>query len=195
MIWFGSSPTRPLGYFYFTDCVRALYIGGLVLFIVSLKQESWAELGLSTPRWGKDIIIGLATVFITALFWAPFIILFNKLRAPYLREIADPVQSPSSIAEYLWIFTSAIMVGFAEELLTRGYLISRFLRLFAPWKSIVLSSLVFSAWHISKGIFGVTHTFIWGLVYGFTFFKTHRLWPVAIAHAINNIVGDFVSAM
>ena len=84
--------------------------------------------------------------------------------------------------------------GFAEELLIRGYLISRLRRLIAPWNSVVLSAVVFSAWHISQGLIGVAHTFIWGLVYGYTFIKVGRIWPLAFGHITNNLIFELTAS-
>lgn len=190
MLWLGDPPIRPFGYFQFTECLRALYLSGLVLLVVSLKGESWVELGLTTPRWGKDFGIALLVMCITVLLWIPFPILAKMLGHFDLQKSPKPFLSPSSTAESLWICVSALFVGFAEELLTRGYLISRLLRLFGPVKSIIYSSLVFSAWHISQYPSAVARTFIWGLVYGFAFTKVRRLWPLALAHAMNNAIVD-----
>lgn len=185
--WLGYPPVRPFGYFQFTECLRGLYLSGLVLFIVSLKKDSWTELGLTTPFWIKDFIIALFLIFTTMLIWIPFASLIEKLGFFVFQKPPSPFVSPSSTGELLWICLTAVVVGFGEELLIRGYLLSRLLRVCGPVMSVIYSSLVFSAWHISQGVFSVAHTFIWGLVYGWTFTKICRLYPLALAHAINNM--------
>lgn len=195
MIWLGSIPPRPFGYFHFSECLRGLYIIGLVLLVVSVKREPWLELGLSAPQWGKDLVLGVSIMFATALLRIPFVILFMTPGSVHLDAMPTPFQSPSTTAEFLWIFPSAITIGFAEELLTRGYLISRLLRLVGPWKSVILSSLVFSVGHSLNDLLAVTVAFILGLVYGFTFVKTRRLCPLVFGHSLGDIIADFASAM
>jgi membrane protease YdiL (CAAX protease family) len=186
--WLGNPPIRPFGYYQFAECLRGLYLSGLVLFVVSLKKESWTELGLTTSLWIKDFIIALLLIFTTMLLWIPFSLLIEKLGLFVFQKPPSPFVSPSTTAEALWICITAIIVGFGEEILVRGYLISRLLRLTGPVMSVICSSVVFSAWHTSAGLFTVAHTFIWGLVYGWTFTKLRRLYPLALAHATNNMI-------
>ena len=194
MVWPGSISSRPFGYYQLTEFLRGIYLTGFVLLIVSLKQESFAEIGLSHPRWGNDLVVGVLVLIITVLCWAPFVLLFNLLGPISLHESPKLIPGPSGILDYLWCGLATAMAAFSEELLTRGYLISRLLRLCAPCKSVLLSAIIFSAWHISLGIVGVTHTFIWGLVYGFTFIQIRRVWPLAVAHTLNNVILDFAAA-
>lgn len=186
--WLGNPPIRPFGYFQFMEILRGLSLSGLVLLVVSLKKESWTELGLTTPLWIRDFLIALLLMITTWLLWIPFALLFEKLGLFVLQKPPIPFISPSTTAESLWLCVTALVVGFGEELLIRGYLISRLSRLFGPVMSVIYSSVVFSAWHTSAGLFTVAHTFIWGLVYGWTFTRTRRLFPLALAHAINNII-------
>jgi len=83
------------------------------------------------------------------------------------------------------IFTSA----FYEELLMRGYLIPRFERLLrSTWNSLLLTALLFGSYHTDQGIGGVLDTSLAGLVYGGAFCWFRRLWPVAAAHALYNLM-------
>lgn len=186
--WLGYPPVRPFGYFQFTECLRGIYLSGLVLFIIWLKKESWTEIGLSAPFWIKDFIIALFLIFTTMLIWIPFASLSEKFLRLMFQKPPVPFVGPTNAVELLWISATAIVVGFGEELLIRGYLLSRLLRVCRPILSVIYSSLIFSAWHISQGVFSVAHTFIWGLVYGWMFTKVRRLYPLALAHAINNVI-------
>jgi membrane protease YdiL (CAAX protease family) len=163
-------------------------VSGLVLFVVSLKKESWLELGLTTSLRITDFIIALLLIFTTMLLWIPFSLLIANLGVFVFQKPAIPFATSCSTAEALWDMVTAIIVRFGEEILVRGYLISRLLRLTGPVMSVILSSLVFSVWHIPQGVFTVAHTFIWGLVYGWTFTKIRRLYPLALAHATNNMI-------
>lgn len=186
--WVGSPPIRPFGYFHFTECLRGLYLGGLVLFVVWLKKESWTELGLRTPFWIKDVVVALFLIFVVMLIWIPFASLIDMFGFLVLQKPPTPFEPPTAVGQWLWVCITAIVVGFGEELLMRGYLLSRLLRVYRPTTSVIISSLVFSAWHMSHSLFSGAHTFIWGLVYGWTFAKIRRLYPLALAHAINNMI-------
>lgn len=186
--WLGYPPVRPFGYYQFTECLRGIYLSGLVLFIIWLKKEPWTEIGLSTPSWIKDFIIALFLIFTTMLIWVPVAWVSEKFLLFTLQKPPVPFVGPTNAGDLLWIFATAVIVGLGEELLIRGYLLSRLLRICGPVLSVIFSSVIFSAWHISQGIFSVAHTFIWGLVYGWTFTKVRRLYPLALAHAINDVI-------
>lgn len=192
-VWHVRTPTLPFGYFHFTECVRGMYLVGIIIFLVWLKRESWTQLGILRPRWGADLGIGILIMLLSYLLRIPFAFLFTVLGFNHGAESFNPFQNPSSNSEYVWIIVSAVIVGFAEELLTRGYLISRLGQLFDRWNCILISSLVFAVWHMAKGLEDFASALILGLIFGWTFTKTHRLWPVVVAHSINNVLADFVS--
>jgi len=139
---------------------------------ISGQPSGWTEREAEYPHYGFNVD-GL---------------LLEKLGLFVHQKPPIPFISPSTTAETLWLCVTALVVGFGEEILVRGYLISRLLRLFGPVMSVLYSSVVFSAWHTSAGLFTVAHTFIWGLVYGWTFTKIRRLYPLTLAHATNNII-------
>ncbi len=190
--WLGYPPVRPFGYYQFTESLRGLYLIGLVLFIVSLRKESWTELGLTSRLWTRDFIIVLFLIFMTMLIWLPVTSLIEKLGVfAFDKPPTRPFVSPSTTAESLWICVSCILVGFGEELLIRGYFLSRLLRICRPVAGVIYSSLVFSAWHMPQGVTSVAYTFIFGLVYGWMFTKIRRLYPLVLAHSINDMIGFF----
>ena len=194
MVWLGSRSLTPVGYEQFTEIIRGIYLTGFVILIISLKQQSLKEVGLSAPQWRKDFIIGILVMFFTAALWTPFALLLNSFEPVYFHQIPQSVQSRSTLSQCLSFVMATASTGFAEELLTRGYLISRLCRLISPWNSVVLSAVIFSVWHISQGFFGVAYTFIWGLVYGYTFTKVGRIWPLAFGHIMNNLIFEIAAS-
>lgn len=82
-----------------------------------------------------------------------------------------------------------------EEFAFRGVLLGGLLRMRChPWLAILLSAIVFSAFHISPITFlGIT---VSGIVYGWLFWRTKSLLPSILGHLINNAiagVGTFLS--
>jgi membrane protease YdiL (CAAX protease family) len=75
--------------------------------------------------------------------------------------------------------------GFAEELVMRGYLFPRLERLLgSSFRSLIVTTLLFAAYHVYQGTAGVLSALSFGLVYGLAFWKLRRLWPLALGHAI-----------
>jgi membrane protease YdiL (CAAX protease family) len=96
---------------------------------------------------------------------------------------------PETLTGMTFLFLGCILNGFAEELVMRGYFLERleFLLGSTP-KSILFSSIVFCSYHIYQGVLGTFHVFIFGVIYGIFYCKYRRIWPLVIAHALQNIV-------
>jgi membrane protease YdiL (CAAX protease family) len=82
-----------------------------------------------------------------------------------------------------------LLSAFYQELLMRGYFITRFEQLFhsIPF-SIVGAAALFAFWHTYQGPWGVMGALISGLIYGAIFVKTRRLPPLVLGHALWNFV-------
>jgi membrane protease YdiL (CAAX protease family) len=120
--------------------------------------------------------------------WVP-IGAFLKLTGIVALEITPrPFLKSSGLLSYSWIMLTALLTAFAEELMFRGYLISRLVPLFGIWKTVLISSIVFSMAHFPYGISGHLDTFLGGIIFGIVFAKTRTLWPLVIAHSFRNTV-------
>jgi membrane protease YdiL (CAAX protease family) len=82
-------------------------------------------------------------------------------------------------------FTSA----YAEELVTRAYLITRLTALLrSRGEAVVVSAIAFAAYHLYQGPVGVAGSFAFGVVYGVAFLALRRVWPLVIGHATYNLL-------
>ncbi len=86
----------------------------------------------------------------------------------------------------------------AEEVLFRGFLLTKTRELMGPWRAVLLTSLLFAAIHwpgwiasgglrgglglMSASVFGV------GVLLGYLFLTTRSLWPSVVVHVLNNMV-------
>ena len=78
--------------------------------------------------------------------------------------------------------------AFAEEVVTRAYLITRLAVLLrSRGEAVLVAAIVFASYHAYQGAFGTAHAFVFGIVYGVAFLATGRLWPLVIGHALYNI--------
>ena len=86
----------------------------------------------------------------------------------------------------------AVLPGFVEELLFRGYLQSRLLRRWPPVLAVGVSSLVFSAAHLDPlHVLGVIPLGLW---LGIIAWRAESVWPAILCHAVNNAVAVVGSA-
>jgi membrane protease YdiL (CAAX protease family) len=104
---------------------------------------------------------------------------------------------PGNIQVYLyWLIVSWVIGGFAEELIFRGFLISRFENLFSklPFAivyAIIIQAIIFGQQHFYyQGIVGFVETGIIALLSGIIYYLSkRRLWPLIISHGLANTLG------
>lgn len=85
-----------------------------------------------------------------------------------------------------WTTIGAVTAGIGEEIYFRGFLFERLGRLSAP-TLLVVTSLAFAVWHASPVM--LLHTFLGGILLGWVYLRTRRLFPVILGHAFTNVVG------
>jgi membrane protease YdiL (CAAX protease family) len=91
-----------------------------------------------------------------------------------------------------------LSIGFWEELLVRGLLLSRLRALFPGsqaglWSAILLSSAIFGLSHPHQGVLGMIQTFTAGIVLATIVVTTGSLWPAVIAHAGIDVIAMVVA--
>ncbi|ABD55056.1 CPBP family intramembrane glutamic endopeptidase [Jannaschia sp. CCS1] len=96
---------------------------------------------------------------------------------------------------FLYSVLSGIVIGgFVEEMLFRGYLLTRLIRIFGDNKAttfaiVLATSLIFAFIHVYQGAAAVVLTGIFSFVVGLIFVRTnYNLWLVILIHSLFNIV-------
>jgi membrane protease YdiL (CAAX protease family) len=75
--------------------------------------------------------------------------------------------------------------GWAEEVIVVGFLMTRLRQLKVnPVAALVASSLLRGVYHLYQGFGAGLGNFAMGLVFGYVWQRTGRLWPLIIAHAL-----------
>jgi membrane protease YdiL (CAAX protease family) len=193
----GSQPQRPREGFLFTATYRTLQAAiaiATVLFVISRSVRSPRRFGLFRFRW-RDVLYGLGLYVLCMVayyvFWIAVSLIMKLLgtgglRGPTLGGIA----TPQTAAEYAVLALLSLVNGAAEELVMRAYLLTRFEQLFRSTAvAILLSAALFAAYHSYQGYIGLVTVALIGLIYGTCFARWRRIWPLILAHALQ----DFVS--
>ena len=87
----------------------------------------------------------------------------------------------------------AFITPFSEEIFFRGFIFGGLLPRLGPWRAIVASALVFSAFHLSLGV--VIPIFITGFLLAWLYWRTGSLWAAIGAHAGQNALALGVQAL
>jgi membrane protease YdiL (CAAX protease family) len=164
----------------------------VLLYIVYLSGDSWSLFGIVRPRIFYDSISGVLILFSTMIFlYATYALATSVIDARSLEQLFTPSDAVPGRApgDTFILVVAVIVVGISEELVFRSYLITRLEALFgSAWKSVIGSSLIFGSAHLYQGPGGCLNACLIGLSFGFFFCVTRRIWPLAVAHALMNLV-------
>ena len=189
---FGSGPVASI------CSVWAANLAALGAIDRRLRQrgEGWRHLGL---RFGlpstRDVVKAVlqsAPVFLAAIaaFIAAAVVMANIVGMPQPADMSKYAYLRGNLPMTLVALASVYCVSsFAEEVLYRGFLITRVRELFdeprrASLIAVVISSLVFGLVHSDWGIAGMVQATAMGCALGVAFLVVKRnLWVTILAHA------------
>ena len=165
--------------------LHSLFVIMPVLYIMHRSGKSWAAFGIVRPRV-MDMPFALLMLIAGWVASSSGIgFEFDK----WARSAEDDFAIPRSRTDYLLMMIMYFWIATSEELVCRAYLIPRLQELTGSVvKAIVLSSILFTSYHIYYGIGGVAGPFLFGMVYSVSFVILQRIWPLAVGHALVDIL-------
>jgi membrane protease YdiL (CAAX protease family) len=173
---------------------RSVQVSWLVLYLMARSGTPWSRFGIVAPRWIWDSLAAFGNLVTAHLCYAVYAaVVMETVSAEALRRdthrLAELFKPPSGPEQTVLVIVACLANGFAEELVMRGYLIPRFEDLLgSPAKAILLSALLFASYHLYQGYYGAGSALVVGIVFGVIFYSTRRIWPLAAAHALHNIL-------
>ncbi len=155
----------------------------LVLYLIYRSGEPWAAFGIQRPL-PRDVGLGILVYFANVfLFW-----FLGSFPIPDLLD-THHLDVPRKVTDYLLMVASISASAFAEELVTRAYLITRLERLLrSQARAVILSAAWFASYHLYYGVGGVIDMMMWGIVFGILYLLIRRIWPFAIGHMLWNVM-------
>lgn len=178
--------SAPMFEIYLPTIALQLTILTLVLLATRSEQASLADVGFRAwNRWTIPIAVGF-------LFAAGLILslLQNLLagQAPHSFADFDSLLPRAAMERVTWVFL-CVVVAISEEVIFRGYLITRIARLAGsrPWLGVLVATTSFAAGHLYQGIGGFVLIFIYGLMFAALFLRTGSLYPGIIAHFLQDV--------
>ena len=136
---------------------------------------------------GKGLLVLLGTIFAFKFIESPFFILIKG-------SVASNHHIPGNhdVIYYLTNWISPIFIGpILEELVFRGTLLTGMLEKYKPRKAIVLTSILFALMHLQ--LLQIVPAFFWGLLLGYTFYKSKSIVLCVIIHGTINFSSLFTT--
>lgn len=178
-----------------------LWIANILMLIyvwigLKLRGESWKDFGLTfksiSLRGGIKTLLLSLLVLVLALagFIIGSIIMANITGIPEGANMTGYDYLKDNIGILLMTLAGVYIVSsFGEEVIYRGFLITRISQIGTDSKkatiiAIILSSIIFGLIHYSWGPMGMVQTGFMGLALGICYIKLkRRLWILILAHA------------
>ena len=165
-----------------------------VLYIIRVSGERPEHFGLVRPRPWSDLGVGLVLFVISIVGWTAAVGALDWALADPGVGSADDWTSPDVVSgpvgPLAWglVLIGLVANSVAEELVMRGYLIPRLRDATgsAPL-AIVVSALLFGAYHMHYGLADASVIVLGGLIFGLYFVAFGRLWPLVVAHTVWNL--------
>ena len=179
--------------------IASIWIANLLMLLciygsLVRRKHSWQDLGLNHQQLlpvhkliGKSLVVFLAAM---GAFVAGAIVAANLVGIPEPADMSKYDYLQGNIGLTVLALCSVYLVSsFAEEVIYRGYLLSRLLEVAGASKlgkafALFTSSAVFGAVHSDWGIAGMIQATCMGLALGAAFMLLRRkLWILILAHA------------
>lgn len=163
----------------------SLQVAAPVLFLMWRSGQGWPSFGITRPRWYDPLLaLVIYGVGYVAMLMGAGINFGFRAQQPFTDFFTEPRG-----AEWVLVAIIAVVNGGAEELVMRGYLIPRIERYCgSALVAVIATSVMFGAYHLYYGYTGALQITAMGLVFGGAFCATRRLWPVALAHMLADIL-------
>ncbi|MDO5511279.1 CPBP family intramembrane glutamic endopeptidase [Corynebacterium sp.] len=154
-----------------------LAYGALALYLLggSIPRLRWSDVG-----WGAGLaaVIGLPGL----AFYA------TALHLGWTREII-PTTLTHPFTEVPVLLTWSFANAFGEEVVVVMYLLTRLRQLgWALPAALAFSSVLRGSYHLYQGVSAGFGNIAMGLLYGWFYWKTGRIWPLVIAHFLIDAV-------
>jgi membrane protease YdiL (CAAX protease family) len=179
-------------------------IGVLIGFIIVLlyiligkdRKEKLKSIGFKTPSgWVKAIFLCL---FFAILIEVSFQTLFNPIIQKLTGSEID-LKAFDGIRGNFHFYLGMLLVGwvaggFIEEILFRGFLITRISKIFrnvkvGDWFAILTTSVIFGFSHYYQGLNGMITTGLISVILGIIFIKSRNiLWYSILTHGFVNAI-------
>jgi len=169
--------------------VRAAFSAGLIWLLLRWRRQRAVSVGVSRDRWRSDLLVGIGAtpvVYGLIMLSSATIWLIKPSLLEQMAENADLLTDllpKMSIASF---FGLAAAVGVYEELIFRGFLITRLRRGTGSWMvAVVMSTAVFTGLHaFDQTPVALISVAILGLSFSLMTIWRRSILPAIVTHAL-----------
>lgn len=139
-----------------------------------LDKKKIREMGITSIKSNSnEFLVGLVAGAITISIVAIGIICFGNV------EFINPINKPNISLSLVYGLIAFAFVGFGEEILSRGYIMSVLKQTRSKWVVLVGPALIFAMLHLANNgisILAFINLFLVGLLFAYMFMKSKNIW-------------------
>lgn len=140
-----------------------IWLGSLVWMVKRVEKKPFSSLGLTFKNWSKGLIWGMGLGLLFSL--EGFLLVFLK------NNLISLSSSCFFCSQFHQILLAALITGFTEELVFRGFFFDRLQNIYKKeWQANLTASILFALIHLPITIFVLKYNFPQLLAYGFIVF-------------------------
>ncbi len=160
--------------------------GALGVYLLWRSGFGPGQIGLGRPRWRPDLLGGLG---LAALIGLPGLALYQVARILGMNASVEPAELYDTWWRIPVLLLVAFANGWAEEVVVVGFLVTRLRQLrMSPVAAVIASSVLRGVYHLYQGFGAGLGNLAMGLVFGYVYVRTGRLWPLIVAHGLIDAV-------
>jgi uncharacterized protein len=160
--------------------------GALGVYLLWRSGFGPSQIGLGRIRWRPDLLGGLG---LAALIGLPGLAFYLLSRVLGMNASVEPAELYDTWWRIPVLLLVAFANGWAEEVIVVGFLFTRLRQLrMSVVAAVILTSLLRGLYHLYQGFGAGLGNVAMGLVFGYVYVRTGRLWPLIVAHALIDAV-------
>lgn len=160
--------------------------GALGVYLLWRSGFGPSQIGLGRLQWRPDLLGGLG---LAALIGLPGLAFYLLSRLLGMNASVEPAELYDTWWRIPVLLLVAFANGWAEEVIVVGFLFTRLRQLrMSPIAAVILTSLLRGLYHLYQGFGAGLGNVAMGLVFGYVYVRTGRLWPLIVAHALIDAV-------
>lgn len=172
--------------------VQALLVLAGVYTLMARRERRFAEIGLVRPRAndiGRALLVVLAAFGVNIVLTLAVLASSPETLEQHLAGLESIALGLSEGAPFAATLVLLLLVGFYEELVARGLLLTRLREILGGfWPPAIVSAVLFALGHFYQGVYGMVQTALLGLVLAAFTLRWGTLWPAILAHSAVNIL-------
>lgn len=168
-----------------------LVLGGVYVLLERRghRFESMGLVPLKRRDFPRALLIVLASFAVNVVLTLVIVASSPGTLEEHLAGLESVALGLTTDAPLVATIALLLLVGFYEEIVARGLLLTRLREMLGGfWLPAVVSSLLFALGHFYQGFYGVVQTALLGFVLAVFTLRWGTLWPAIFAHAAVNIV-------